>query len=73
MSHIFVKTTKMEINSKFDSSSIEKKWYKEWINKNCFSVQYHPEANPGPQDSKYLFEKFLNNIKSNKNGKKKRY
>ncbi len=41
--------------------------------KNVFSVQYHPEANPGPQDSKYLFEKFLKNIKRNKkNGKKKR-
>jgi carbamoyl-phosphate synthase small subunit len=24
-----------------------------------FSVQYHPEASPGPQESKYLFEKFL--------------
>ena len=23
-----------------------------------FSVQYHPEASPGPQDSHYLFEKF---------------
>ena len=23
-----------------------------------FSVQYHPEANPGPQDSFYLFERF---------------
>jgi carbamoyl-phosphate synthase small subunit len=31
-------------------------------NKPVFSVQYHPEANPGPQDSKYLFEKFINNI-----------
>ena len=39
-------------------------------NKKLFSVQYHPEANPGPQDSKYLFEKFLKNIKANKNGKK---
>ena len=28
-----------------------------------FSVQYHPEASPGPQDSYYLFEKFFNNIK----------
>ena len=27
-------------------------------NKNAFSVQYHPEANPGPQDSIYLFEEF---------------
>ncbi len=41
--------------------------------KKLFSVQYHPEANPGPQDSKYLFEKFLNNIKTKKNAKKKRY
>jgi carbamoyl-phosphate synthase small subunit len=24
-----------------------------------FSVQYHPEASPGPTDSKYLFEKFI--------------
>ena len=39
-----------------------------------FSVQYHPEANPGPQDSKYLFDKFLKNIiAARKNGKKKRY
>jgi carbamoyl-phosphate synthase small subunit len=25
-----------------------------------FSVQYHPEASPGPVDSLYLFESFLN-------------
>ena len=25
----------------------------------AFSVQYHPEASPGPQDSFYLFEKFV--------------
>jgi carbamoyl-phosphate synthase small subunit len=25
-----------------------------------FSVQYHPEASPGPHDSAYLFEKFVN-------------
>jgi carbamoyl-phosphate synthase small subunit len=24
-----------------------------------FSVQYHPEASPGPQDSAYLFERFV--------------
>ena len=35
-------------------------------NKPVFSVQYHPEANPGPQDSKYLFEKFINNIEKRK-------
>ena len=42
-------------------------------NKPIFSVQYHPEANPGPQDSKYLFEKFINLIlKEKKHAKKKR-
>jgi len=34
-------------------------------NKNCFSVQFHPEASPGPHDSSYLFDEFINNIKSN--------
>ncbi len=33
----------MEINSKFESSSIEKKWYKEWIDKNCFSSKPNKE------------------------------
>ena len=27
--------------------------------KRAFGVQYHPEASPGPQDSFYLFEKFV--------------
>jgi carbamoyl-phosphate synthase small subunit len=35
-------------------------------NKNCFSVQYHPEASPGPHDSEYLFDQFIENIKKNK-------
>ena len=39
-------------------------------NKPIFSVQYHPESNPGPQDSVYLFKEFINHIK--KNDKKKR-
>ncbi|OUR91418.1 carbamoyl phosphate synthase small subunit [Flavobacteriales bacterium 34_180_T64] len=34
--------------------------------KNCFSVQYHPEASPGPHDSSYLFDQFIENIKNNK-------
>jgi len=25
----------------------------------CFSVQYHPEASPGPEDANYLFDEFL--------------
>ena len=32
-------------------------------NKNCFSVQFHPESSPGPHDSQYLFDQFINNIK----------
>jgi carbamoyl-phosphate synthase small subunit len=32
-------------------------------NKNCFSVQYHPEASPGPHDAEYLFDQFMKNIK----------
>ena len=28
-------------------------------NKKCFSVQYHPEASPGPHDSSYLFDQFI--------------
>ena len=39
-------------------------------NKPVFSVQYHPESNPGPQDSVYLFQEFINNMK--RNAKKKR-
>ena len=35
-----------------------------------FSVQYHPEASPGPTDSSYLFQEFLNLIELNlKNAK----
>ena len=32
----------------------------------CFSVQYHPEASPGPSDSKYLFDQFLEMISKEK-------
>ena len=40
-------------------------------NKPVFSVQYHPESNPGPQDSHYLFSHFIKEVK--KYAKKKRY
>ena len=40
-------------------------------NKPVFSVQYHPESNPGPQDSVYLFKQFVSEMK--KNAKKKRH
>ena len=32
--------------------------------KNVFSVQYHPEASPGPHDAEYLFDQFIENIKN---------
>lgn len=35
--------------------------------KNIFTVQYHPEACPGPQDSAYLFDRFLKMMEVNRN------
>lgn len=32
-------------------------------NKNCFSVQFHPESSPGPHDSRYLFDEFVTRMK----------
>ncbi|MBR3295816.1 MAG: glutamine-hydrolyzing carbamoyl-phosphate synthase small subunit [Clostridia bacterium] len=37
---------------------------------NIFSVQYHPESAPGPQDSTYLFDQFIHNMEVWKNAKK---
>ena len=37
--------------------------YKKW---NCFTVQFHPEANGGPKDTEFLFDRFLNNVKAAK-------
>lgn len=34
-----------------------------FTDRNAFSVQYHPEASPGPQDSFYLFTKFVDGLK----------
>ena len=39
----------------------------EMVNKPIFSVQHHPEASPGPNDSYYLFDKFLENIEKHTN------
>ena len=33
----------------------------------CFSVQYHPEASPGPEDANTLFDEFLEMMKEFKN------
>ena len=32
----------------------------------AFSVQYQPEASPGPHDAHYLFDEFIQDIKNNK-------
>lgn len=34
--------------------------------KHCFSVQFHPEASPGPHDSDYLFDQFIEMIAQSK-------
>lgn len=40
----------------------------ELINAPVFSVQFHPEGYPGPQDTKYLFDKFVDLMKSTREG-----
>ncbi|MFH1306990.1 MAG: glutamine-hydrolyzing carbamoyl-phosphate synthase small subunit [Candidatus Micrarchaeota archaeon] len=58
-----------------DEKSLPKEWEITHVNlndKTCegiqhkslpiFSVQYHPEAHPGPRDSRYLFDKFAKNL-----------
>ena len=37
-----------------------------------FSVQYHPEASPGPRDSHYLFTRFVDMMRQAKNGTKRK-
>ncbi len=36
-----------------------------YIGKNIITVQYHPEACPGPEDSSYIFDEFLEIVKNN--------
>ncbi len=38
-----------------------------YTGKNIFTVQFHPEACPGPQDSGYLFDRFIKNMEERKN------
>ncbi len=37
------------------------------IGKSAFSVQYHPESSPGPHDSRYLFDDFIQLMETRKN------
>jgi carbamoyl-phosphate synthase small subunit len=39
--------------------------HREWP---VFSVQYHPEASPGPHDANYLFERFTDLMSRHKKG-----
>ena len=36
-----------------------------YTGKNIYTVQFHPEANPGPKDSEYLFDRFIENMTGN--------
>ena len=38
-----------------------------YVGKNIFTVQFHPEACPGPQDSGYLFDRFIRMMEVGKN------
>lgn len=38
-----------------------------------FGVQYHPESAPGPRDSMYLFDRFIQEMEENRYGKKNRF
>lgn len=40
----------------------------EHIDRPVFTVQYHPEVCPGPMDTSYLFDKFIQNIEKSKGG-----
>jgi len=42
-----------------------------YTGKNIFTVQYHPEACPGPQDSRFLFDRFIEMMKAKKEGCRK--
>ena len=39
----------------------------DYKNKNIRTVQFHPEACPGPQDTAYLFDEFMDRMKGAKN------
>ena len=38
-----------------------------YLGKNVFTVQFHPEACPGPQDTAFLFDEFIHMMEVSKN------
>ena len=67
--HGFVVSEKMPNNVKVTHRSLFDGSIAGIESGNAFSVQYHPEASPGPHDSHYLFERFagmIGQMKSNK-------
>ncbi|MFW6001441.1 MAG: glutamine-hydrolyzing carbamoyl-phosphate synthase small subunit [Halanaerobium sp.] len=55
-----LKVTQINVNDKTIEGIKHKKYP-------AFSVQYHPEASPGPEDSHYIFDDFINMLKGGKN------
>ena len=54
-----IKNTDLEITHiALNDGTIEGLEHKEYP---AFTVQYHPEASPGPEDETYLFDRFLDN------------
>jgi carbamoyl-phosphate synthase small subunit len=46
-------------HTNLNDGSVEGLAHREWP---VFSVQYHPEASPGPHDSRYLFAQFVKHM-----------
>ena len=47
--------TYITLNNKLNQGIRHKKYA-------CFSVQFNPEANPGPEDARYIFDEFIDMI-----------